>query len=55
VLAKKSDGSLRFCLDYRQLNELTYKESYPLPRISACLDALGGAAFYSTMDLRIGF
>jgi len=41
VLAKKSDGSLRFCLDYRQLNELTYKDSYPLPRISACLDALG--------------
>jgi len=41
VLAKKSDGSLRFCLDYRQLNELTYKDSYPLPWISACLDALG--------------
>ena len=55
VLANKSDSSLRFCLDYRQLNELTYKESYPLPRISACLDSLGGAAFYSTMDIRSGF
>ena len=55
VLARKSDGSLRFCIDYRQLNELTYKDSYPLPRISACLDVLGGAAFYSTMDLRSGF
>jgi len=53
VLAKKSDGSLRFCLDYRQLNELTYKDSYPLPPISACLDALGSAAFYST--IRSGF
>ena len=55
MLAKKSDGSLRFCLDYRQLNELTYKDSYPLPRISACLDVLGGVVFYSTMDLRSGF
>ena len=55
VLAKKSDGSLRFCLYYGQLNQLMYKDSYPLPRISACLDALGGAAFYSTMDLRSGF
>ena len=46
LLAKKSDGSLCFCLYYRQLNELTYKDSYPLPRISACLDALGSVAFY---------
>ena len=43
VLAKKSDGTLRFCVDYRQLNELTYKDSYPLPRINSCLDALGAA------------
>ena len=55
VLAKKSDGTLRFCVDYRQLNELTYKDSYPLPRISSCLDALGGSSFFSTLDLRSGF
>ena len=55
VLAKKGDGSLRFCVDYRQLNELTYKDCYPLPRISACLDALGGSSYFSTLDLRSGF
>ena len=55
VLAKKADGSLRFCLDYRQLHELTYKDSYPLPRIGVCLDALGGASHFSTLDRRSGF
>jgi len=55
VLVRKHDGSLRFCVDYRQLNELTYKDSYPLPRIDACLDALGGAEYYATLDLRAGY
>ena len=55
VLAKKSDGSLRFCVDYRQLNQLTVKDSWPLPRIDACFDALGRATFLSTADLRFGF
>jgi len=41
VLAKKSDGTLRFCEDYRRLNDCTYKDSFPLPRIDGCLDALG--------------
>ena len=39
VLAKKSDGTLRFCVDYRRLNDCTYKDSFPLPRIDDCLDA----------------
>jgi len=55
VVAKKADGSLRLCLDFRQLNNLTHKDSYPLPRISSCLDALGGAKYFSTLDLRSGF
>ena len=41
VLAKKADGCLRFCVHYRQLNELTYKDSHLLPRIYSCVDALG--------------
>ena len=41
VLAKKADGCLRFCVNYRQLNELTYKGSHPLRGISSCIDAMG--------------
>ena len=55
VLVKKSDGTLRFCIDYRQLNNLTVKDSYPLPRIDTCFDALGDAKFFSTLDLRQGY
>jgi len=42
-------------VDYRQLNELTYKDTYPLPKIYMCLDALGGSRYYSTIDLRAGY
>ena len=55
VLVKKSDGTLRFCVDYRQLNSLTVKDSYPLPRIDTCFDALGDAKYFSTLDLRQGY
>jgi len=53
VLTKKADGSLY--LDFRLLNNLTHKDSYPLPRICSCLDALRGAKYFSTLDLRSGF
>ena len=55
VVVKKKDGSLRCCVDYRQLNERTVKDSYPLPRIDDCLDALSGAKLYSVFDLRSGY
>ena len=55
VLARKKDGNLRFCIDYRQLNDRTKKDSYPLPRIDECLDALAGGGWFSTLDLRSGY
>ena len=55
VLIKKKDGSLRFCVDYRKLNDLTTKDAYPLPKIDSCLDRLAGSVWCSTFDLRSGF
>ena len=55
VLVRKSNGQLRFCIDYRQLNLHTYKDSYPLPRIETCLDSLRGSKFFSRLDLRSGY
>jgi hypothetical protein len=55
VLARKKDGTMRFCIDYRHLNECTKKDSYPLPRVDECLDALSGASWFSTLDLRSGY
>lgn len=55
VLVPKHDGSWRFCSDFRRVNLLTKKDSYPLPRIADCLDALKGANWYSTIDLQSGY
>lgn len=55
VFVTKSDGSLRMCVDYRELNKLTLKNRYPMPRINDLFDQLQGATVFSQMDLATGF
>jgi hypothetical protein len=55
VMAPKPDGSWRFCVDYRALNKVTVKDSYPLPRVDNYLHALEGNKWFSVMDLNAGF
>ncbi|EXB73268.1 Transposon Ty3-I Gag-Pol polyprotein [Morus notabilis] len=55
LFAKKHDGSFRLCIDYRQLNRVTVKNKYPLPRIDELFDQLGGSRYYSKIDLRSGY
>ena len=55
VLVKKKCGNLRFCVNYIELNKVTVKDRYPLPRIDAIFDCLFGAKFFSTLDLFSGF
>ena len=55
VLVRKKDQTYRCCIDYRKLNSTTRKDAYPLPRIDACLDAMAGAKWFSTFDLRSSY
>jgi hypothetical protein len=55
IFVKKKDQTLRMCVDYRPLNEVTIKNKYPLPRIDILFDQLTGARVFSKIDLRSGY
>ena len=55
LFVKKKDGTLRLCIDYRQLNKVTVKNKYPLPRIDDLFDQMRGAKVFSKIDLRFGY
>ena len=53
--AKKDDGSLRLCVDYRKLNQMIIKNRYPLPYIDDLFDQLGGSRYFTKIELRYGY
>jgi len=55
LFVKKNDGTLRLCIDYRELNKITIKNKYPLPRINDLFDQLQGAGVFSKINLRSGY
>ncbi len=55
VLVLKKDETLRLCIDFRRLNDITLKDSFPLPRIDDTLDKLSGAKYFTTLDMESGY
>ena len=55
LFVKKKDDTLRLCVDYRQLNKMTVKNKYPLPKIDDLFDQLKGESIFSKIDLRSGY
>ena len=55
LFAPKKDGKLRFCVDYRKLNTMTVRDSYPLSRMNDCIDSLGQAQIFNTLAVYSGY
>jgi len=55
LFVKKKDGTLRLCIEYRELNKITIKNKYPLPRIDDLFDQLQGVGVFSKIDIRLGY
>ena len=56
LLVRKKNGSIRFCVDYRKLNQATIKDSYPLTRFNEAIDSIGqNAKYFTTIDLAMGY
>ncbi|XP_076053551.1 uncharacterized protein LOC143032568 [Oratosquilla oratoria] len=55
ILVPKADGTQRFCVDFRRVNAVTKRDSYPLPRLKECIDRVGGAHFITKLDLLRGY
>jgi len=55
VLVKKKDVSYHFCVDYRQFNKLTVKDSFPIPLVEELLDELSNAQWFIKLDLKVGY
>ena len=54
-MVRKKDGSLRFCMDYRELNRVTRKDTYPMPQVDDLLDQVGQSKYFTTLDLASGY
>ena len=55
LFVKKKDGSMRLCIDYKELNKVTMRNNYPLPRIDDLFDQLQGACVFSKIDLQSSY
>lgn len=55
LFVPKPDGTIRFCVDYRRLNAMTVRDSYPIPRMDECIDSLGDATIYTALDANCGY